>query len=532
MDSSLDTPAPPTHGHVIHANQSLGRVVHLVGDGNRIVRIVPAFVIGDDSLDVVDERFATLASSARVVANKPTAIQIEYELPRQNVPCRPYENVVEELANRVVRQTEIIQKRQAGIRLIQLVIVGLGEHVVQHVFEDFGSVQVVALDVLALAALEALVERNHQQAAEHGFGLIPNPRNLVDALHHETVEKHVARVAVLAVHLERVARDDALERRRVVHERARVVLVGDNHGRMHQRREHEILAEVLQRNGSPVARSAKIAKQGAERALAVVAGRGIEPCGFIPAHIRANRCADNLPQELDHIGVVGQLVHPRHDIPVRAVLVVVDDGVPGTVDEIDVLLAREDERRVERHQNLVAVIVDAVVHGDQVAIAAALHARANRAKGLDGLVYILDGARLAIAADKALQILLANVVATLVVAAVLVNADIKVAVVMRVVPKDAHRMVQLVQDDGNLQGMETRQALVALRALLLVGIGVLQLRTGPRVRVALAKVVRVDAAVRQRQKLELERIAKGRVTRGLCPAGRTASHTPANRRTR
>ena len=72
-------------------------------------------------------------------------------------------------------------------------------------------------------------------------------------------------------------------------------------------------------------------------------------------------------------------------------------------------------------------------------------------------------------------------------------------------------MVQLVQDDGNLQGMETRQALVALRALLLVGIGVLQLRTGSRVRVALAKVVRVDAAVRQRQKLELERIAKGRV---------------------
>ena len=68
------------------------------------------------------------------------AVQIEYELPRQNVPCRPYENVIEELANRVVRQTEIIQKRQAGIRLIQLVIVGLGEHVVQHVLEDFGSV--------------------------------------------------------------------------------------------------------------------------------------------------------------------------------------------------------------------------------------------------------------------------------------------------------------------------------------------------------------------------------------------------------
>lgn len=123
-----------------------------------------------------------------------------------------------------------------------------------------------------------------------------------------------------------------------------------------------------------------------------------------------------------------------------------DDGVLGVVNEIDVLLAREDERRVERHQNLVAVIVDAVVHGDQIAVATALHTRANRAKSLDGLIYVLDGARLAIAADKALQILLANVIAALVVASVLVNADIKVAVVMRVVPKDAHRMVQLVQE--------------------------------------------------------------------------------------
>ena len=224
------------------------------------------------------------------------AIQIEYELPRQNVPCRPYENVVKELANRVVRQTKLVQQVDARVRLVKLVVVRFGEYVVQHVFENVLAMQVVVLDVLALAALEALHERNHQQAAEHGFGLIPNPRNLVDALHHEAVEKHVSRVAVLAVHLERVARDDALERRRVVHERPRVVLVGDNHGRMHQRREHEILAEVLQRNGSPVTRSAKIAKQGAERALAVVAERGIEPCGFIPAHIRANRCADNLPQ--------------------------------------------------------------------------------------------------------------------------------------------------------------------------------------------------------------------------------------------
>ena len=59
--------------------------------------------------------------------------------------------------------------------------------------------------------------------------------------------------------------------------------------------------------------------------------------------------------------------------------------------------------------------------------------------------------------------------------------------------------------------METRQTLVALRALLLVRIGILLLRTGTRVRIALAQVVRVDTTIRQRQKLELERIARRRV---------------------
>ena len=184
------------------------------------------------------------------------AVQVVQELAREQMPRRRRENLVGELAQGVVRHAEIIQKRRAGIRFGKLVIVGLGEHAVEHVLKNVLTVQVVVLDVLALASLKSLVERNHQQAAVHGFGLVAELRQLVDALNHEPAKQYVAGCLVLAIQLEGVARDDALERRRVVHERARVVLVGDDGGHAGQRLQHERLREVLQGNGCPSARPA------------------------------------------------------------------------------------------------------------------------------------------------------------------------------------------------------------------------------------------------------------------------------------
>ena len=184
------------------------------------------------------------------------AVQIVQELAGKQMPRRRRENLVGELAQWVVRHAEIIQERRAGIRFGKLVIVGLGEHAVEHVLKNVLTVQVVVLDVLALASLESLVERNHQQAAVHGFGLVAELRQLVDALNHEPAKQYVAGCLELAIQLERVARDDALERRRVVHERTGVVLVGDDGGHTGQRLQHERFGEVLQGNGCPSARPA------------------------------------------------------------------------------------------------------------------------------------------------------------------------------------------------------------------------------------------------------------------------------------
>ena len=186
-----------------------------------------------------------------------------------------------------------------------------------------------------------------------------------------------------------------------------------------------------------------------------------------------------------------------------------DDGIRRMVDEIDVALARKDERRVERHQNLVAVVIDAVVHGDEVFVRARPLLLADVAKGGDRLGDALRGDCHVVAANQARQDPFGRVIAPLVRTALLIDAYIEVAVFVSPVAGYPDSVMQLAQDNGNLQEMETRQALVALRALLLVGIGVLPLRSGSRVRVALAQVVRVDASVRQRQKLELERVARG-----------------------
>ena len=188
-----------------------------------------------------------------------------------------------------------------------------------------------------------------------------------------------------------------------------------------------------------------------------------------------------------------------------------DDGIRRMVDEIDVALARKDERRVETHQNLVAVVIDAIVHGNEVFVRARPLLLADVAKGGDRLGDALRGDCHVVAANQARQDPFGRVIAPLVRTALLIDAYVEVAVVVSPVAGYPDSVMQLAQNNGNLQEMETRQALVALRALLLVRIGVLPLRSGRSVRVALAQVVRVDAAVRQRQKLELERVARGRI---------------------
>ena len=181
------------------------------------------------------------------------------------------------------------------------------------------------------------------------------------------------------------------------------------------------------------------------------------------------------------------------------------------VDEINMGFRQKDQLGVKTHQNLVAVVIDAIVHGNEVFVRACPLLLADVAKGGNRLGDALRGDCHVVAANQARQDLFDRVIAPLVRTALLIDAYVEIAVVVSPVAGYPDSVMQLAQDNGNLQEMETRQALVALRALLLIRIGILPLRSGSRVRVALAQVVRVDASVRQRQKLELDSVTRGRI---------------------
>ena len=187
-----------------------------------------------------------------------------------------------------------------------------------------------------------------------------------------------------------------------------------------------------------------------------------------------------------------------------------DDGIRRMVDEINMGFRQKDQLGVKTHQNLVAVVIDAIVHGNEVFVRACPLLLADVAKGGNRLGDALRGDCHVVAANQARQDLFGRVIAPFVRTALLIDAYVEITVVVSPVAGYPDSVMQLAQDDGNLQEMETRQALVALRALLLVGVGVLQLRTGSRVRVALAQVVRVDATIRQSEKLKLEHVARRR----------------------
>lgn len=428
-----------------------------------------------EALDVSDKRLAALGPAGRDVPLEPVAVQVVEELPREDVPGCLRQHVAQELANGVVDLPELVQERGACLRLVQLVVVGLRQQVVQHVLQHLLALQVVVLDILALVALEALLERHDQQAAIHGLRPVAEPRQLVDALDHEPLEKNRARLLELSVQLERVPRDDGLERRRIVHECARVVLVRDYGGNAHQRLQHERGREVLQRDGLPGTAPQQVAHEGAQRALAVVAGRGVEPRALVPADAGADDRSDNLPQQPYDALVVGQLAHPGHDVPVGAVLVVMYHGVLRVVHEVHAHLAGEHELRVEAEEHLVPVVVHAIVHSDKVTVMTTLDVRAHGTENRNRLVDAANRNRAVVAADEPRQTVLGDVVGALVVAGRLVDADVEVAVVARILPEDAHRVMQLAHNQRNLVRVQVlAQAQAGVSRRLLVGIGVLQ----------------------------------------------------------
>ena len=110
------------------------------------------------------------------------------------------------------------------------------------------------------------------------------------------------------------------------------------------------MPEVLELDGGARLRPAKVAGERAERALAVVPPRGVQPGTLVPADIRTDDRPEQLPEEANRLGVIREGVHPRRHVPIGPVLVVVDNGAARPVHVVDVYLRGENEIRVEAQQ--------------------------------------------------------------------------------------------------------------------------------------------------------------------------------------
>ena len=150
---------------------------------------------------------------------------------------------------------------------------------------------------------------------------------LVQALDHEAVELVADWHLVLAVDLNHVVGDNSFEIGGPVDVCSDVVLIDDDGRGSGQGFQHEVFAEIGQRDAGISPRAAERTHQLAERAFAVVSGFGVKPCGFVPPDMRSYNRPKDFPKDLYDFRVVGQGFHPGLDVPVGSVFVVVDDGV-------------------------------------------------------------------------------------------------------------------------------------------------------------------------------------------------------------
>lgn len=224
--ASRVVPAHPL-GDPVLDDERLGPC-HLGLGARGAVGDLPPVELGEEAPHLPDEDRLRLGPARRVDALRPLAVQVVEELPGQQVPRGLRQDVGEELANWVVELAVVVQELAARLGLVKVVVVRLGQEVVQHVLQHLLPAKIVALDVLALVAFEALLERDDQKAAVERLRLVPQLRQRVDALNHEAPEPDGARLLELAVHKERVPGDDGLQGRCVVQVGSRVVLVGDD----------------------------------------------------------------------------------------------------------------------------------------------------------------------------------------------------------------------------------------------------------------------------------------------------------------
>ena len=96
-----------------------------------------------------------------------------------------------------------------------------------------------------------------------------------------------------------------------------------------QRFQQKLFAEVCQGDAGVGAGPAQVTHEGAQRTLAIVAGRAVQECGLIPRHIGPDDGTQNLPEQIGYLRVIRQAGNPALHVPIGVVVRVVYHGVDG-----------------------------------------------------------------------------------------------------------------------------------------------------------------------------------------------------------
>ena len=170
-------------------------------------------------------------------------------------------------------------------------------------------------------------------------------------------------------------------------------------------------------------------------------------------------------------------------------------GLGGVFHEVRPDFGGEHQPGVEVHENLVAIVVQAVVHGDEVGFGAGGHHLAHRAQDRNDLIDVAFADRCVIAADKPREVVASGVVDALGIPLRLVHAHVVVSVPLVCRPADELGVVEPLDGKCNLEGQKLLELLEALSRRFLVGVGDLQFCADRGILVTRTEVVLLNGVV-------------------------------------
>ena len=165
------------------------------------------------------------------------------------------------------------------------------QHSVQHVLKHFCTTQIIILDVFSFDICKTLCEWNEQLSSVERIWLILHSWHLIQTLHHEPSELKRNRFFELTVNLNNIMCDNSFQITSLVNVCTNVVLINDNRWNTNQWFQHEILTEIIQRNGCVTTFADKLSHKCTQCTLTVVTGFWIHETSLVPGNVQSDDCS-------------------------------------------------------------------------------------------------------------------------------------------------------------------------------------------------------------------------------------------------